>query len=94
MKMNMYALLDRVAEECAPPFFAKNDGVAWRKYDDLLGKSGVKSRADYGLFRIASFDSETMALQGELIPVEITRADDVDANNASVIDGVKAEMHE
>jgi hypothetical protein len=54
---NLYAILDKVAEEYGPPFPSKNDAVAIRQTQQLL--QTVSSPVDYILVRIAQMDMET-----------------------------------
>lgn len=56
MKMKLYVIRDKVAEESGPVFEAKNDGVAWRKYQELLSQSQFSG--DYELRYIGSVDHD------------------------------------
>ena len=59
MKMGIYALYDRVAEECGPVWTAKNDAVAIRN-----AKISLKEvRADeHWLYRLGEFDNEAICV--------------------------------
>jgi len=66
----LYAIFDRVAEECGPVFSTKNDGVAMRAFRELLQQTADKQ--DYTLVRLGRVDMHTMKLTVEVMPVEIT----------------------
>lgn len=59
MKMNLYVVYDRVAEEAAPPFAAKNDQVAVRMIRAMLSNEGipVDQHNEYDLVRIAEYNT-------------------------------------
>ena len=56
----VYTVWDNVAKDSCPPFIAKNDGVAARKFRELLVKTVTPE--DYELWRIAQFSSGDMSL--------------------------------
>lgn len=66
----LYAIYDRVAEECGPVFSAKNDGVAMRGFRDLLQQ--VSDKSEYQLVRLGKVDMHSLKLSVEVTPVEIT----------------------
>lgn len=65
----LYAIYDRVAEECGPVFSAKNDGVAMRGFRDLLQQ--VSDKSDYRLVRLARVDLHSLKIEVEMDPVEV-----------------------
>lgn len=66
----MYVVYDRVAEESGPVFEAKNDGVAVRKYRDLMDKSAV-SVVDYRLLLVGVIDHLTSRICVTFPPIEV-----------------------
>jgi hypothetical protein len=68
MYYNLYTVYDSVAEECAPPFIAKTDGLAQRLFVNgfrQANRPDIKIE-EHSLYRIGSFDNETM----KLVPLE------------------------
>ena len=57
----LYSVWVKVAHDSCPPFVAKNDGVAARKFRELLVKTVTPD--DYELWRIAQFSSSDMTLE-------------------------------
>ena len=57
----LYSVWDKVAKDSCPPFVAKNDGVAARKFRELLAKTVTPD--DYELWRIAQFSSCDMTIE-------------------------------
>lgn len=64
MKKKLYTIFDKVAKSSGPVFEAKNDAVAQRAYRQMVVKTGANPD-EYQLYRIASWDDETMALEEE-----------------------------
>jgi len=64
LKVFIYVMYDRVAQESGPVWEAKNDGVAVRGFNQMLEKSRVPPE-EYRLLRVASMDKET----NEVTPV-------------------------
>ena len=62
MKLRIYTVFDRLAEDFAPPFFAKNNAVAHREYGNLLSSKRLNSN-EYGLFYLGEYDTETAVIQ-------------------------------
>jgi len=61
MKLNIYAIYDRVAEECGPIWAAKSDAVAIRNARVSL----KEVRPDeYTLFVLGTFDPTTVKIEG------------------------------
>ena len=57
----LYTVWDNVAKDSCPPFVAKNNGVAARKFRELLHKAVTPD--DYELWRIAQFSSCDMTIE-------------------------------
>lgn len=57
MRYNMYSVYDRVANEYAPPFYAKNVDVARRMFANSI-REFAYSKDDYRMIEIGWFDSE------------------------------------
>lgn len=62
--MGVYTIYDRVAEEAGPLFLAVNDAVALRSYRQLVQSAGVVAEEEYTLYKIGSYDSKTMKVDG------------------------------
>lgn len=56
MIFNLYNVMDKVAEEYAPPFVAKNDAVALRQFNQMIKNLNVN---DYDLNFIGKYDTDT-----------------------------------
>lgn len=61
MKMNLYTLQDKLAEECGPVFEAKNHAVAIRKVKNLLKDYVGK---DYCLLWSGTVDHDSGEISG------------------------------
>lgn len=57
MKMNIYAIRDKVVGETAPPFAAKNDEAAIRAFRGVKFPSG-SPLTDFELVILGGYDSE------------------------------------
>lgn len=62
MKMGIYALYDRVAEECGPVWTAKNDAVAIR--NAMISLKEVRAD-EHLLYYLGSFDNEAISIECE-----------------------------
>lgn len=65
MKLNLYAVYDKVKQECGPLFGSKNDATALRQFQNEHQKMSLENEldlSDYELQFIATFDNETMNL--------------------------------
>lgn len=62
MLLNLYVVYDKTALEASPIFQAKNDGVAWRQFQDLLNNSPQVPPEELKLLKLGQFDSETLKL--------------------------------
>lgn len=61
MKMGVYAIYDRVAEECGPVWTSKNDAVAVRNANIQLKEVRAD---DFWLYKLGEFDSEEIRIDG------------------------------
>lgn len=59
MKMGVYVIYDRIAEEAGPLFTAKSDAVAIRNYRNSLKEVQA---SEYRLYAIGEYDSEKVLL--------------------------------
>lgn len=70
MKQNIYSIYDRVSKEYAPPFLAKNDGMAKRMFTASVHKDILPIKTlsvdDFGLYVLGEFDTETAQIQSHL----------------------------
>ena len=58
MKVNIYTIYDKMAEECGPIFQAKNDKVACRACDSMICEACGTSVSDFQLWCLGAFDNE------------------------------------
>lgn len=58
MKMFLFSVFDKVAEEYGPVFEAKNKGVALRQFKKLLDTVVVENRGDYVMYMFGFFDHD------------------------------------
>lgn len=73
----MYTVYDKIAHDSCPPFTAKNDGVAARKFRELLVNAVTPD--DYELWRIAQFSSSDMTIETmKQIKISIEGVEDVE----------------
>ena len=73
----LYTVWDKVAHDSCPPFVAKNDAVAARKFRELLAKTVTPD--DYELWRIAQFSSSDMTIETmKQIKISIEGVEDVE----------------
>lgn len=66
MRSRLYVCYDRVAQECAPPFLAKNDAQALRMFEK--GMENSPDFHDFQLVCLAAFDTETMRIDPLAVP--------------------------
>lgn len=78
MKMNLYAVLDRVANVAMVPFPATNHGAAIRSFGDAMQKNETfKSHArDYSLLHVGNWDDNTCVVEGINPPETISSGAD------------------
>lgn len=70
-QMNIYSIYDKVAGECGPLFEASNDGVAIRKFRQVMESASIEEKNDYQLLMVG-FVSRKRGGQIEIVPsVEI-----------------------
>lgn len=69
MKMGMYVIYDKVAEEAGPIFQAVNNGVALRQAVNVLKPLPVSLRDEYQLVKVAEFETKDMQIY--ILPPEI-----------------------
>lgn len=60
MKLNLYVIFDKVAEESGPIFQAVNDGIALRQTVQVLKPLPPHVRPEYSLIHVGEFDTKTM----------------------------------
>lgn len=65
----LYCIYDRVAEEAAPPFVARTDGVAIRQFMAALSQAPV-SKDEFRLYKIGVWNPSTMNVDG-IAPLDI-----------------------
>lgn len=73
--MRLYTIYDNVALEAGPLFPAKNDGVAWRQFQQLLAETYNKE--DYSLLYCGDFDTDS-AVIAPCDPAKTIQAPNVD----------------
>lgn len=71
MRMGIYAIRDRVAEETGPIFEAKNDAVARRNYAQLLEKSSIPA-GEMQLLKIGEMDHDISRIEALALPVIVS----------------------
>lgn len=73
MKIQVYSLFDNVSGVHNAPFTAANDGIATRSLLDVLRKDDSlrANAADYVLFWIGTFDSESGSVEPQERPVRV-----------------------
>ena len=79
--MNVYTIMDRLAQECGPVFESKNDQTALRGYKLMLRKE-QGNPSEYRLLRIGSIDHETVKFEILDEPVEVVVFDAKEIENA------------
>lgn len=78
MKLKMYCIHDRVAEQYAPPFLMPNDNTATRAFVGLCTDQDSRIAAnpsDFNLYRVGEFDDESCVLTVEEFPVIVKRGE-------------------
>lgn len=64
MITRMYVVYDRVVKETGFPFDAKNDGVACRKFKNMIDQMKVNPD-EFELYYIGDYDNEQMVIKYE-----------------------------
>lgn len=70
-KVRLYAVRDEIAEEFGPLFTAKNDGVAKRKFDELINTVDESVKGDYILYYMGMYVISTGGIFSELKEIKI-----------------------
>lgn len=70
--MKLYSIRDRLAQEFAPIFEAKNDEVADRVVRQLMAKSPGLNLSDFELYRLGSFSYTDGFLDPEINPILVS----------------------
>lgn len=65
-RMGLYTIMDRVAEDCGPVFFARKPGVAIRQFSRMVSHEGLDPD-DFILIAVGGFDSQKC----ELVKLEV-----------------------
>nr|WAE43343.1 MAG: hypothetical protein [Microviridae sp.] len=68
MLVRLYTIMDRVAEDSAPPFAAVNDGVAVRQFRNLIREMVP---AEYALYYLGEYNTVVMRFDISSTPVEV-----------------------
>lgn len=71
MKLFLYTIHDRVAEECGPVFQAPREAVAVRQYRNLIAKEGVLDASDFDLLCLGTMDTGKVLIEAYPTPVKI-----------------------
>lgn len=71
MKVRMYTVYDKVAEEAGPLFTAKNDGVAARNFRNLLEQNQVQEKEEFKLLYMGEFDTSSCKATFWIQPKEV-----------------------
>lgn len=61
MKLNIYTIFDRVAEEAGPIFVAKSDAVAVRNFRHYTKDT---RQEEYRLYRVGEYDNDKVMVFG------------------------------
>lgn len=71
MKMGVYTIYDRLAEQSGPLFEAPNSAVANRQYKNLVMSSKV-SPDEYRVLHIGDIDHDTSIITAYAVPEDVT----------------------
>jgi hypothetical protein len=63
VKQLVYSIYDKVAKESGPLFFAKNEEVAQRQFNNVLGDFDEVRKSEYELILIGTFETETCEME-------------------------------
>lgn len=80
MKVNLYTVRDKTAEQCGPVFQAINHGVACRSVVRMFEKIPKYDWDAFVLWWIGVYDDESAVIEGmspEVVDVNIPRFEDV-----------------
>jgi hypothetical protein len=71
MKLNVYSLFDSAAKAYTQPFFAHNDGLAIRMFQDNVNseqENNISKHPDqFTLFKIGEFDDATGEIKTDVV---------------------------
>ncbi len=67
MTQNLYTIFDTVAKTAGPIWTAQNDEVAIRNFNYHLKEAHVASPEDFIVYRLGSFNHETLELITETL---------------------------
>lgn len=70
MKMKLYTIRDKVADEAGPIYQAKNDAIAVRQFNNLMANQQVDV-VDYALYCVGEFDTEAMTIEPDIRMVDM-----------------------
>lgn len=71
MKMGMYVIRDKLAEESSAPMLCKNDNVAVHSFRQAVARLPYDAFPDYALLRVGEMDTSETSFQMLLVPIEI-----------------------
>lgn len=77
MILSVYSIRDNAAEAFQTPWFHHNDATAERQFEiQVRDDESIygKSKEDFALFRIGTFDSDSGEISGEMQPIKIKNA--------------------
>lgn len=69
MKLGIYVIFDKVAEQAGPLFQAKNDGVAMRMVSVMKAQKQIVNDDDYSLLFLGKYDDELCEVEGKEVRV-------------------------
>lgn len=72
MRMGLYTIFDRLAEQSGPIFEAANDAVANRQYRSLMDGAQVGQPQEYQLLKIGYLEHDTCLLEPVSPAVDVT----------------------
>lgn len=75
MVVRLYAVFDRVAQQCGPLVDSVNDGTAMRQFKDAFREN--VNRQDYQLLYVGEFDQAKGVLLPVIPPVVVEATADV-----------------
>nr|QJB18856.1 MAG: nonstructural protein [Microvirus sp.] len=73
MKMYLYSVKDRLADEFAPLFEAKNDAIALRVHATMMAKVPGLILSDFELYKLGHYDSTNALVEGYETPLLINQ---------------------
>jgi len=70
MKVQLFAVYDRIAQDYAQPFQSKNEDTASRSF--LAGAEGQPNSTDFELYTVGSYDTSTGLIEPLKSPIFIS----------------------